>query len=221
MSSYGFGFGVPTRSGSSAKLALSVANTGAMDVIELVNVMNAANEVTLSWYDQDGNELRSELKTLPAYSQEHLLAGDAISAGDAGSVVIDGTGLLLAGAASYYYDTTTGEVTAGGYGEASEAFGSTLSGTYNTYLDMTNWLRVVNLSGLAQYVVLDYGATTDSLSLPGNGRRDVLIPPDVISRGNYGAFELNAQVSGVLSGSVVRMKRHENSYDYMVVSPVR
>jgi hypothetical protein len=219
---YGYGFGVPTRSGNSSKMVIPVSNSGEVNAVELVNTVNATNAVSLIWYDQDGNQLRAETRTLPAYRQEHLIVSDILPEGTSGSLLIDASSPVIAGSASYFYHPSSGEVLSATYIEASEAFGRIMSGTYNTYLDMTNWLRVINLSDNAQDVTIDYGDTSASLRLQGHARRDMGIPSDTTSvNSEYGSFKLQSTVSGVLSSSVVRVRSGAEGYDFMSVSPVR
>jgi hypothetical protein len=203
-------------------MVLPLSNSGEVNAVELVNTVNATNAVSLTWYDQGGSELHSETKTLPAYGQEHLITSTVLPDGASGSLVIDGTSPVIAGSASYFYDTSTGEVLSATYVEAAEAFGRVMSGTYNTYLDMTNWLRLINVSGSAQEVTLGYGTSSDTISLPGHGRRDLMIPSGTTTdAGEYGSFTLQSPIPGVLSSSVVRVRNSADGYDFMSVSPVR
>jgi hypothetical protein len=203
-------------------MVLPVSNSSAVNAVELVNTVNTTNAVSLIWYDQDGSELHSETRTLPAYGQEHIIASTVLSDDTSGSLVIDGASPVIAGSASYFYDATTGEVLSATYVEASEAFGLVMSGTYNTYLDMTNWLRVINLSESAQDVTIDYGDRSDALAVAGHARQDIMIPSNTTSSSSeYGSFTLQSTVSGVLSSSVVRVRSGADGYDFMSISPVR
>jgi len=193
-------------------------------VVEIANTTNGLNVIDFSWYDQNGTEVSSGQKTLSAYAQEHIIVSDTLSLNETGTLIINSSAPVIAGAAEYYFDPSTAEITSGCYTEASEAFGSTMSGTYNTYLSMTNWLRVTNLSATSQHITVDYGDASGTLTLPAHSRHDALIPDDsliVDQNGQYGSFTLNSTASGVISGSVVRTRSLEEKLDFISVSPVR
>jgi len=113
------------------------------------------------------------------------------------------------------------EVSAAAYTEALEAFGSIMSGTYNTYLSMTNWLRLINLSNTSSEVTIDYDGNSESLTLPAHARRDITIPTESSALQRYGSFNLNTANAGVISSSVVRTRHHEDNLDFMAICPVR
>jgi hypothetical protein len=203
-------------------MVLPVGNSGEVNAVELVNTVNTTNAVSLTWYDQNGNQLRDETKTLAAYGQEHIIASAILPDGANGSLLVDRASPVIVGSASYFYNTTSGEVLSATYIEASEAFGRVMSGTYNTYLNTANWLRVINISDGAQEATIDYGTTSDTLTLPPHSRRDVRIPSSITSTdGEYGSFTLRSGNSGVISSSVVRVREGSEGYDFMAVSPVR
>ncbi|MDD2942348.1 MAG: carboxypeptidase-like regulatory domain-containing protein [bacterium] len=217
-----FAFATPTRSGTEAETMLPAGGEG-LSVLELANASNATNHVELAWYDMNGVLLKAETAELAAYSQQHFIPTDVLPEGSYGSVVITPSDKIIAGAASYLYDNT-GSIATAHYLEGREVFGKVLSGTFNTYLDMYNWLRVTNNSLSGQFAHVDFGSgDTESVYLPAHGRRDLLIPnAQVLSvDGSYGSFTISSSVSGILSGSVVRNRLIAGNVDYQATLPLR
>ncbi|MDD2943863.1 MAG: carboxypeptidase-like regulatory domain-containing protein, partial [bacterium] len=222
LSRYGdrFAFTTATQPGNSAVVALPAGGEG-LNVLELVNVSNATNNVELSWYDMNGELLKIQTAHLPAYSQQHFIPTDVLPEGSYGSVVIAPSANIIAGAASYLYDNT-GEVVTAHYLAARESLGRVFSGTYNTYLGMYNWLRVTNNSAANQNAVIDFGGGgTDTVFIPAHGRRDALIPSGVDVDDTYGSFTLESTVPGVLSASVVRRREVGGVVDFQSVVGLR
>ncbi|MDD2943261.1 MAG: hypothetical protein PHC51_09885, partial [bacterium] len=224
VSRYGdnFAFAVPTRSGTEAQVMLPAGGEG-LNVLELSNASNVTNHVELNWYDMNGALLKTEIAHLPPYSQQHFIPADVLPEGSYGSVVITAGNKIIAGAASYLYNNS-GIATAH-YLDGRENFGRVLSGTYNTYLEMDNWLRLTNRSLLMENVQLDFGGgVTDFIQVPAHGRRDILVPSgaSVLSaEAAYGGFTLEASVSGAISVSLVRNRLTVNGPDFQTVLPLR
>ncbi|MDD2942349.1 MAG: carboxypeptidase regulatory-like domain-containing protein [bacterium] len=214
-----FAFATPTRSGTEAETMLPAGGEG-LSVLELANASNATNHVELNWYDMNGILLKSETAQLGAYSQQHFIPTDVLPQGSYGSVVITPSDKIIAGAASYLYDNA-GSIATAHYLEGREVFGKVLSGTFNTYLDMYNWLRVTNNSASDQFALVDFGAgDTESVYLPAHGRRDLLIP-NANTGDSYGSFALKSSFPGTVSASIVRRREITGEVDYQSVVGLR
>jgi hypothetical protein len=136
-------------------------------------------------------------------------------------VLLNSTGELVAGAATYRYDTSTQALATAFYEEALEPFGSTITGTYNTNLGMHNWLRLLNTSSSARRLTIMYqDGETESLTISGNSRVDRLIPLNGEAP-SYSSFTLSSDVAGALSASVVRARVVDGKIDFLAGAPVR
>ncbi|MDD2942505.1 MAG: carboxypeptidase-like regulatory domain-containing protein [bacterium] len=207
-----FAFTIPTQPGNSTVVALPAGSEG-LNVLELGNTSNSANPVQLTWYGMNGELLKSETATLPPYAQQHFIPTDVLPEGSYGLVRITATSNILAGAASYLPETAY-------YQSAHEVFGTIQSGTYNTYLGMDNWLRIVNASSATQMATISYGMTNATISVPAHGRRDILIPTGSATQ-NYGSFTLQSTVPGVFTASVVRSRVFDGVVDFQSVVGLR
>lgn len=221
--SYSFSFGVPTRVGNPAKMLLPAGGEG-LSVLELANISNNTNSIAVSWHDQEGTEVSTVTEILTAYSQKHFIASAVLGGAAAGTISIDGQGPVIAGTAQYFYDHG-GRITSGHYTEARESFGTTLSGSFNTYLGMDNWLRLGNLTNSNQTVVVGYGnSNSTSIFLPAYGRRDAIIPTseqEINPYGSYGSFTLTLPEPGAVSASMTRSRIVDSKLDFITTTPVR
>lgn len=218
---YGFGFSVPTRAGNSSLISAPIGSVDGLSVLELANVSDKTNYIHLSWHKQNGMLSHAETKLLEPYAQEHLIVASILKDFELGSITIDGSEAIIAGVAEYYYDNITNEVSTAGYSEALEAFGTSLSGTYNTYLGMSNWLRLINLADKKQNVEIKIGETKETLALEPNQRHDRLILGSSTGSPEYGLFSLRTKEAGTISANVCRVRENSGSYDFMSISPVR
>lgn len=207
-----FAFTTPTQPGNSAVFTLPAGGEG-LNVLELGNTSNHANPVQLTWYDMNGELLKSETATLPPYAQQHYIPTDVLPEGSYGSVRITATSNIIAGVASYLPETAY-------YQSAREIFGTIQSGTYNTYLGMDNWLRIVNSAATTQMATINYGTTNETISVPTHGRRDILIPAGSETQ-NYTSFTLQSTVPGVFTASVVRSRVVDGAVDFQTAIGLR
>jgi hypothetical protein len=215
-----FAFSTHARAGNASNMTVPLGGAG-LNILEIGNATASRNTVELVWYNHLGTELLRETKVLRAYSQMHLLADSVIPEGHSGMVLLNSTGELVAGAATYRYDTSTQALATAFYEEALEPFGSTITGTYNTNLGMHNWLRLLNTSSSARRLTIMYqDGETESLTISGNSRVDRLIPLNGEAP-SYSSFTLSSDVAGALSASVVRARVVDGKIDFLAGAPVR
>ncbi len=222
---YGFAFGIPSSPGDSGRVTLPIgAVPGALSVVELANASDHENNVTLSWYDSAGRQLRNEELTFPPRSQIHLLASSVLGPGQFGSLFIDGNREVLAGSATYFYDPRDLSVISAEYTESHYPLGKVARSSFNTFLRMINYLRLINTSSEPERIIVDFqSGGSFALELPAFAREDIRIPNATNnSAGEYGAFTISSDSTGTVSGSVIRQRQNfDGTPDNLYATPVR
>jgi hypothetical protein len=179
-SEFTFAIPFPAKSPGSGTQYLPVSHIpGEASWVEISNASPKTARVTISFYDNSGAFLSTRELTLSPYGQSHIGAHEELTENTTGHVRLSSSeqGSLIAFGVSYFVDSN-GEISTA-YGRHSRlALGSTLRGSYNLFLGMHNWLKVVNLSdSLAQATLRVFRSSgafyTETLSIPAYGAKDI------------------------------------------------
>ncbi|HMO17573.1 MAG TPA: right-handed parallel beta-helix repeat-containing protein [Oligoflexia bacterium] len=207
---------LPISTGGSAQNWVEVLNTTSEQVI-----------ASLQFYNQEGvlfNESPIQI-SVPGRAQAHFNATSYLGLGAIGKVAISSSeASLISQSMFYFYDNLQSIATMYG-SQAKDTSDTILSGSYNLYLGMFNWLKLLNMTGSLQEINLQVNSATGvinkSYQLPANGSIDLGLHerenfgtrPDT-----YGAIKVtgNNIYSEVLR---IRPSRH-GGFDYAFSTPV-
>jgi hypothetical protein len=202
--SLGYAFSIAAGVGSVAEQIVPIGAVGtALHAIELANLSDSANDTRLSLYNHSGTLIRTIVMTLPAKSQRHYVFSEL----DLGSAIVDPSSSVFIGGAIYYKDGT-GAISAAEYSPGVESLGSKHNGSFNVFLGMHNWLRLLNASDQRITVTLNTTAADNTPvaqihEVAPHGRRDIPIH-QLIGSNAYGPVTLTTDNAGELSAQMLR-----------------
>jgi hypothetical protein len=109
------------------------------------------------------------------------------------------------------------------YSSGVEGVSQRLTGAYNLYLGMANWLRIMNITDVALRVQIgiDALANPTTIVLPAHARRDIALHELDIPLNSYGQFTLQASTAGAIAAELVRAKQGETGVEFLATVPVR
>lgn len=232
-SAYSFAFPLLAHAGNGeSQRAIISTGAGAMNWLEVANVLGSPISVTLEFFDANGTLVSSGVATLAAHAQQHFNAGALLPAGTSGSVRVTPSvpNAIIGQSMFYFRNPQTGSITAM-YGSAlQEAFGNEQFGSYNLFLGMSNWLKIFNLRDTATEVTV----TVHNSSGNPNVRVIQLAPNQGIDLGlhdtasfgtslnTYGVVQLETEQSGAVLGELVRFRMFPNGLvDFAAPTAVR
>ena len=123
--------------------------------LEIQNVLDEPNSVSLYLYANDGEEAHSELISLAAREARHIDASLYITNGRSGSAYIySNSPNSFIAQSMFYFRNNFGSITTMYGTQAGETIGGARSGTWNLFLGMYNWLRLFNTDAIEQDTLL-------------------------------------------------------------------
>ena len=146
-SAYTFAYPILARAGSGRELNVMVSHAASVDNwVEIANSKDKTTSVLLEFRNSKGYLLKSKLVKIAPYAQKHFNVADFLPIGENGILSIDGNlkGAVIAHSMYYYRDATEGRIQTMYGVRAQEAVGQTLTGSFNLYMNMENWLKVSN-----------------------------------------------------------------------------
>ncbi len=230
---YHFAFPLLARPGNGElQFAPISTGSGGENWIELANVSDESVEVNLQLFDHNGTRLHRVITTLEPYAQEHVNAGSFLLPGASGiaRVAPSVNGSLIGMSMFYFRDSTTGSITSMYGTPLQESFGTTIVGSYNLFLEMYNWLKIMNTSSSPiEVMVTVYGnrsfpditlldldpLTTTILGLHESSAYGT-------TPNSYGIVELESETPGALLSELLRVRPSATAIvDYTAPTPVR
>ncbi|MCB0324530.1 MAG: hypothetical protein KDD69_13200, partial [Bdellovibrionales bacterium] len=141
-----FAFAFPSFPRSAAEIALPISTGGGAGAwIELANLDDEPRDVYYSVHDTTGEHSLSSSVPLAAYEHRHFYVPSLIPENSSGTFLYSVRGNVLGQVVSYYYSPTGGIQTA--FVSPGEARRKQLQyASYNTFLGMYNWLRLIPYS---------------------------------------------------------------------------
>jgi|GEM_PF-143072 len=178
---YRFAFPLLARPGNgSSQVAPISTGGGAANWFEIANTLETPVNVALSFYNNRGGLVGQQTVLLNAHAQQHINAGALVPNGDTGSVrIVPSVPNSVIGQAMYYYRHPQSGGITGMYGtQIRESLGADVSGSYNLFIQMYNWLRLTNLRGSETSITLTVYTsagipTQRTIVLPANGGTDL------------------------------------------------
>lgn len=201
----GFEFAFPliaaAGTGSAQAIPLGSRYT-AQNWLEVVNAGSIDDTVDVKLYNQAGALLDAPSLQLPAHSQHHIDVNAVLGAGAIGSAVVSSQGGRPVVAQSMiYYRSTDGSIGSMYGSQARAANGSSATGSFNLFLSMENYLKIVNPNSSSA----NYDVTISSLFSAGSSQT-VNIPA-------HSSVELDLHDTATYGTAV-------NSYGSVIVQPV-
>lgn len=179
---YSFAFPLFATSPTGNTITLPISNGGgAQNWVELLNASNQSVTATVRFFDATGNlvETLSGL-TLAAHSQSHINASIRLASQASGSVAISSNrSNALHAQSMYYFYEPSGRI-ASMYGTAKLfTASSTQVGSYNLFLGMANWLKIINTSNSSQVASIAVestgGTKIKSYTIPKHASLDIAL----------------------------------------------
>ena len=155
-SSYSFAFPLLAKAGGAVEQWVPISSgAGGQNWVEVINTANQATEVTVTFFDNQGNQvLAPQSFELAAHAQQHFNASAVLAQGASGAARIASSqpGQLIAQSMFYFFDAAGGIQAMYG-SQAQSALTGELTGSWNLFLGMYNWLRIFN-TGPAETEIL-------------------------------------------------------------------
>jgi len=213
-------FQLTGNNGSGSLLVAPLDTDNQSAILEVTNVVGTTVSVNINIYSKDGGLLRVEEFRLGPYASRHVIT-DEILQGDQGTATIKGSALSSLTARVMQYGRESGGGIQYMYGIlAKEALGTTLRGSYNTFLDQRCTLllaNALNIDTLANISVIRSDGT------PLVSGEEVLISAHGLYEYNlcsqdepdhYGIVIVQTSQPNSVAGTVVRQGGNGNTYRF-------
>ncbi len=154
----GYQFAYPllakTPNGQKQFAPLSLAG-GSNNWVEIANTLQTPVDITLEYFNHQGTRVKKETQSLPRFGQKHFSAAAYLGNGAFGSVkVTPSKPNSIIGQSVFYFREQTGSISSVYGSPIREAFGTKLTGSYNLFLGMNNWLKLINNKNSALEILL-------------------------------------------------------------------
>lgn len=234
---YGYGFGgafdfafpLVATAGMGGPIDVPLSSTlGAQNWLEVANTGSASAPVTVTFYSQEGNVLATRSETLASYSQQHFNAAEILGANAIGHATVRaGQGSSVVAESMFYYPSWSGTIVSMYGSQARESSASQVVGSFNLFLNMENYLKLINTSGSTANI----DVTISSLFSPGSSRTVTLAPyastdlalHDTQNFGTapntYGAVIVAPQGGATALSEIVRLRYSPSSGELEYVAP--
>jgi trypsin len=141
-----FAFPLIAKPGSTTIEAVPLGSTFlAQNWLEVINVGSAANDVRVNIYNVSGSLVNSQTLSIPAHGQTHLNVNQILGDQALGSAtLVSLSGQPMTAESMFYYRATSGSISSMYGSQSRAAVGTAATGSYNLYLGMSNYLKLVN-----------------------------------------------------------------------------
>ena len=230
----GFDFAFPLipRGGATGPSPLSVPVTTALNAQSWLEVANASPftaGANVTFYDQNGANVGSTtLSNIPGRGQIHVNVNDFLGNFGLGhaQIIPFGSASVVSQAMVYARNSTSGSVEAMYGTPAIRVSSGAVTGSYNLFLGMFNWLKVINPSSSTLNVDLTVSSLSSSgssqtLQLPPFSSRDLFLndPGFGTIADSYGTVLLEPQGGGAVLSQVLRIKEDSGSGGLEYIMP--
>jgi len=215
-SAYDFAFPLNAKAGNGETLVVPLTTTvGAQNWLELINTTNAPTDVHVEFYRNDGTRILPEVPDLGSHAQEHVDVNRWLGDSQTGfaRIVPDDPTSIIAQSMVYIRDSSTGSINAMYGSQAREALSSDLYGSYNLFLEMNNWLKLLNPTAADVNVTLTVnssgGSNVSSVPVPARGSRDLNLRDSTTygtDADTYGVVEINLSQPGDIMVELLRIR---------------
>ncbi len=218
------------RAGNGRPTLVPLSSTlSASNWLEVVNTSDQAVPTVVEFFTNSGSSVGNESVTLSPRSQLHFDASARLGPEQTGFARVTPSvkNSLITQSMFYIRDPNTGSIRAMYGSQAKEALAGTFYGSYNRFLGMANWLKVLNPSSgsIAVRVTVDHpaGQTVKDYTLAGRSTMDLGIHENAIFGtvpDTYGV--LTVQSSSPLVSELLRVHYEPNTavVDFLAPFPL-
>ena len=213
---YTFAFPLIAKAGNGRTQVVALTTTlDSQNWLEVVNHSVEQTTVTVEFYRNDGTLMAEEEVSLVADGQRHFNVNSRIGDNQTGfaRIVPTDDNSVLAQSMVYIRNPVGGSVL-GMYGsQAREVLGSNVKGSYNLFLGMQNWLKLLNptASQVSSDLTLRHpdGSTTEQrLTIPARGSVDLGLHDQSsfeTQSDTFGVVEVEVDDAGSLLAELLRL----------------
>lgn len=161
------------RKGNGEMIGVALDTRNKFTALEIGNTAETAIGVDVVFYSEDGTELDSRHLSIDGYATVHIIVNEILD-NALGAVTLDSDTLTSVVAVAMHYGKTASSGLKYAYGlPAKEAFGDTLTSSYNTFLDQGCELLLENTVDVAATSVIRIARLDGTTILEGD---DVVTP---------------------------------------------
>jgi len=229
--SYSFAFPLIARAGTGRTVQVPISKQfGEENWLEVVNSLDHEVSIDVRFLSAEGGLLAQKKLVFSPHAQRHFNASELLGEHSYGIAEITSSlpGAAIAQSMFYFRDPQTGRLDAMYGSQAREALTRAVFGSYNLFLGMENWLKLVNSSDTpAQVQVLVHNAGNSReniVQLAGHGSK-VLALHDTTQFGTrpdtYGTVEARITEGSHVFAELVRIRPLGNRIDFAAPTEVR
>ena len=186
--------------GSGQALIVPLSTQGKTSVLEISNTLDLQLSVDFSIMTSLGTELKRVQLKFPGHATRHFVLDEILRGASGVAIISSSQKNSLIATAMEYARTPTGKISYM-YGiQALEAQGSTMTGSYNTFLEQKSLLLVTNISDSPQKFSLSLTRVGGQVISLSNGLRERTVPAhgmveidlnELEGANKYGIVEMN------------------------------
>lgn len=228
---FDFAFPLDASSGFSSASALPLSTTGnAQNWLEVTNASNSTSSFGIKFYSQSSQLLDEKNISLGAHSQMHFNINEILGSGAIGQAVItpESRKKGIASSMHYFRNSQTGSILSMYGSRARSPFSDSKLGSYNLYLNMSNYLKLSNTGDTStQYnlSVRSFGVelARETVGLAAHASVDIPLHDATrfsTSANTYGVVNIEPQGSATsYIGEIFRIKSSSSTGELEFVAP--
>lgn len=230
---FDFAFPLVAKTPSPGTLFAPVSSRfGGTSFLELVNTDSQPVTINYSVFNQSGQSVFSQARTLAPFSQHHEFVTPLLPEESIGLAEIQSSrpGVVIAQAMNYFSRPQDGRMKAIYGSQAREALGPRQLGSYNRFIGMNNWLRVFNTSNSEVGMTNStdntgaFGVPTPRILAPRAGTEFALHDSSTNNTvpNTYGLTEVTSSCSSFFIAEVIRQRNElSGDLDFALPTEVR
>ena len=216
VTAFSFAFPLMSRGGTGRTMYTPLTTTvNTQNWLEVINTSGAATQAAVRFFRSDGSLIDEVNASLAAHGQQHYDVNARFGSDQVGFAEIDPSAAesVIAQSMVYMRDPATGRIKAMYGSQAREALGRSFLGSYNLFLGMYDWLKLINptASVLNATLVVNSasGANETSVPIPARGSVDLGLHDGSVygtSPDTYGVVEVQIPPSASLFSELLRLR---------------
>lgn len=234
---YSFAFPLIAKAGNGEDIFVPLTTTvNSQNWLEVVNTKSSTVTASIFFYQTSrsgGDLVDTQTVALAPNSQIHFNVNERIGNARLGYAKIspNSSNSIIAQSMVYTYNEETGGIVSMYGSQAREAIGDDLFGSYNLYLDMFNYLKLINVSGsdITVDLTINNGSSSNmsTVFIGANGSRDLPIHNGIrfgTSPNTLGAIKVEPSSSGSLIAELLRIRTEtasDGEIDFIFPTSVR
>lgn len=226
-----FAFPLISRAGTGRTVNMPISNQFTeQNWVEVINTLDREVQVHVRFLNTQGELLDQQQQVFPPFGQHHFNATRLLQAGESGIAVVSSSApnSLISQSMFYFRNAYTGSIDAMYGSQAREALSRVVFGSYNLFLDMENWLKVVNTSASEKQIqILVHSQDTTSetlLDLAPHGSAILPIHDTAqfhTAADTYGTIEARITDGAYIFAELLRIRPYQDKIDFAAPTVVR